>query len=372
MTGLLEFREKLKRIYSKSEFILTPLLKFLLAFVTLLVLNGKLGYMTKLDNIAIVLIVALMCSFLPSGCIILFAALFSLLHMYALSPETALVGLCLYLVMFLLFFRFSPRDSLVVILTPLLCVLKIPYVIPIATGLICGPASVVSVGCGICIYYLLSTIINSASTINAMGEDEATAKLRLVVDGILDNKSMMVMIAAFAITVLVVYLLRRMSVDHSWSIAMIAGILTNIVILLVGDLLYDTSLSVSSVLIGSVLALAVGKVIEFFRFCVDYSRTEKVQFEDDEYYYYVKAVPKMSVSLSTKTVKKINSQTAGQRSGRASGRNVVVERSGEGNYGSSRTGAGRGNYRSGRSVVYNGHIPDDGQDGNEDDYEELF
>ena len=28
---------------------------------------------------------------------------------------------------------------------------------------------------------------------------------------------------------------------------------------------------------------------------VDYSRTENVQFEDDEYYYYVKAIPKMSV-----------------------------------------------------------------------------
>ena len=387
MTGLLEFREKLKRIYSKSEFILTPLLKFLLAFVTLLVLNGKLGYMTKLDNIAIVLIVALMCSFLPSGCIILFAALFSLLHMYALSPETALVGLCLYLVMFLLFFRFSPRDSLVVILTPLLCVLKIPYVIPIATGLICGPASVVSVGCGICIYYLLSTIINSASTINAMGEDEATAKLRLVVDGILANKSMMVMIAAFAITVLVVYLLRRMSVDHSWSIAMIAGILTNIVILLVGDLLYDTSLSVSSVLIGSVLALAVGKVIEFFRFCVDYSRTEKVQFEDDEYYYYVKAVPKMTVAMSTRTVKQINTRHArnvsGGRNAGSQGRSVQGQRNGSGRrvttertagtdrrgYGSSRSGR-TGDYRGGRSVT----IGSTDAQGDEDsvDFDELL
>ena len=33
-----------------------------------------------------------------------------------------------------------------------------------------------------------------------------------------------------------------------------------------------------------------------------------MQFEDDEYYYYVKAVPKMMVSVPTKTVKKINTQ----------------------------------------------------------------
>lgn len=373
MTGLLEFREKIKQVYIKTEFILIPFMKFLLAFVTLLTLNKNLGYMTKLDNIAIVLIVALMCSFLPNSCIVLFAALFSLLHVYALSMEAAIVGLCMYLVMFLLFFRFSPKDSVVVVLTPLLCVMKIPFVIPLAVGLICGPASIISVGCGICVYYLLNTVVSSASTINAMGEEETTAKLRVVIDAILGNKTMMVMIAAFAITVLVVYLIRRMSIDHSWTIAMVAGVMTDIVILLIGDLLYDTNMSVVSVLLGSVLALVVGKLIEFFRFCVDYSRTEKVQFEDDEYYYYVKAVPKMTVSMSTKTVKKINSQTRmSQQARNTSGRSVVTEHTGTRASGSSRASGNRGNYRGGRSVTVNSRGVSDDQGVDPDDFEELF
>lgn len=379
MTGLLEFREKLKQVYIKTEFLLIPFMKFLLAFVTLLTLNKKLGYMTRLDNIAIVLIVALMCSFLPNSCIILFAALFSLLHIYALSMEAAFVVLCVYLVMFLLFFRFSPKDTLVVVLTPLLCVMKIPFVIPLAVGLICGPASIVSVGCGVCVYYLLDTVISSAPTINAMGEEEATAKLRLVIDAILGNKFMLVMVVAFALTVLVVYLIRRMSVDHSWTIAMVAGTMTDIVILLIGDLLYDTNISVVSVLLGSVLALAVGKLIEFFRFCVDYSRTEKVQFEDDEYYYYVKAVPKMTVSVSTKTVKKINSQTRmAQQTRNAQSRSVVTERTGARSSapsrgsGSSRASGNRGGYRSGRSVTISGRDVGSDQDVDADDFEELF
>ena len=36
-----------------------------------------------------------------------------------------------------------------------------------------------------------------------------------------------------------------------------------------------------------------------------YSRTENVQFEDDEYYYYVKAVPKVVVQMPEKQVKHI-------------------------------------------------------------------
>ena len=39
---------------------------------------------------------------------------------------------------------------------------------------------------------------------------------------------------------------------------------------------------------------------------MDYTRAEHLQFEDDEYYYYVKAIPKVSVAVREKTVKKIN------------------------------------------------------------------
>ena len=74
MTELLELREKVKLFYSKYEVFILPVLKFLLAFVMLNTINGRLGYMTKLDNVTIVLIGALMCSFLPSGFMVLLAA----------------------------------------------------------------------------------------------------------------------------------------------------------------------------------------------------------------------------------------------------------------------------------------------------------
>jgi hypothetical protein len=85
MTRLIEFREQIKQIYSRIEAFLLPLVKFLLAFIAFTMVNNKLGYMSAIDNLAIVLIVSLACSFLPNICIVLFAAFFSLLHMYALS-----------------------------------------------------------------------------------------------------------------------------------------------------------------------------------------------------------------------------------------------------------------------------------------------
>jgi hypothetical protein len=250
--------------------------------------------------------VSLACSFLPVTGLVFLAALFSLAHMYALSMEVAIVGICLYLVMFLLFFRFSPKESLVVVLTPLLFALRIPYVMPLAMGLLGTPASAVSVGFGVTAYYLMQAVMTNAPTISTMEDAEAIARLRLIIDGFIGNKAMIVMVVAFAITVEAVYIIRRMSMDHSWSIAIVAGALLDMMIVMVGDLLYDTNMPVAGVILGSILAAAVAKVIEFFRFCVDYSRTEKVQFEDDEYYYYVKAIPKMSVEARNVNVKRIN------------------------------------------------------------------
>lgn len=387
MTALLELRENLKKIYSRNEAFILPVVKFLLSFLVLSTINGRLGYMTKLDNMAIVLIVSLMCSFLPTGFVTFFAMVFSLMHMYALSLETAAVGLVVFLLLYLLFLRFTSKEALVVVLTPILCMLKIPYVMPVAMGLIGTPASCVSVGCGVVVYYLIQTVINNAATINSMGAEEATAKLRLLIDGMLGNKEMLVTIAAFAITVIVVYLIRRMSIDHSWTIAMIAGVMIEVLMLLVGDLMYDTNLSIVSALLGAVVTVLACKIIEFFRFCLDYSRTEKVQFEDDEYYYYVKAVPKMTVAAPTNTVKKINTQrrpagqgsrTAGQtsrsagRTAEGAARSVVTERT------SARNGAPYGQqdgYRGremsgGRSVTISGEHRNGQEDS--DDYEELF
>ena len=83
-------------------------------------------------------------------------------------------------------------------------------------------------------------------------------------------------------------------------------------VLLVGDLIFDINESLLSVILGTVLSFLLVLVLQFFVFYVDYSRTEKVQFEDDEYYYYVKAVPKVTVAKPEKKVKQISSARTGQ------------------------------------------------------------
>ena len=45
---------------------------------------------------------------------------------------------------------------------------------------------------------------------------------------------------------------------------------------------------------------------QFMGCTLDYARKESLQFEDDDYYYYVKAVPKIQITQAERTVKTYN------------------------------------------------------------------
>ncbi len=310
MTTLLVTKQILMTLYSRYEVYITPILKFMLALISLLFINSRIGYMESIDKLTLVLIVALMCSFMPMNFIIVMSALFTVLHLYAFSLECAAVVGAGFLLMFLLYLRFSPKDTIVVVLLPVCFLLRIPYVIPLAMGLIGTPASAVSVACGVIAYYMIHYVAQNVSVIASMADEETAAKFRFIIDGIIKNREMAVVIAAFAATVIVVYLLRRLSIDYAWTIAMVAGVVVDIMVLLIGDLMFDINIGLFGVIFGNIVAFLFALVLQFFVFNVDYSRTEKVQFEDDEYYYYVKAVPKVVVSKPEKKVKQINSQKA--------------------------------------------------------------
>ena len=76
-----------------------------------------------------------------------------------------------------------------------------------------------------------------------------------------------------------------------------------------------TNFPVVSMVIGIAVSVLLSLVLEFFLFSVDYNRTEYVQFEDDDYYYYVKAVPKLTVTPPQREVKRFAVNSKGREQG---------------------------------------------------------
>ena len=306
MKTLLEYREKMKLFLGKYDIYIFPVLKFALALITFLVINANIGFMDRLTNPGIALVLALMCSFLPVNITVVFAALLVLGHMYALSMEAVASTFVLFARMFLLFFRTAPKYGYLLIVTPLAFGLRIPYLVPLAMGLVGTPVTAVPVACGVIAYYLLHYVQLNTAILGSTENSTMTEKITYLLDNAVNNKEMLLTVVAFSLTIIIVYVIRRMSVDYSWTIAVGVGAVTDIVVLLAGSLILDLPPHIVAVLLGGLVSAALAMLLQISVFSLDYSRTEYVQFEDDEYYYYVKAVPKITIAVPEKTVKKIS------------------------------------------------------------------
>ena len=222
------------------------------------------------------------------------------------SVGMAIVFLILFVVLYAFYFRFATGKSLVLLLMPIACMLKIPVVIPIVYGLIGSPICILPITAGTIIYYMIDYVRTNGSLFVTVGETDLMTQIGTYVQAIFSNREMFCVIIAFAVCLLLVYSVRRLSVDYAWEIAVIAGTLGNINVMAYGYIVMDIQLSYISLIVGSLVAILIALLLKFLVFSVDYTRTEYLQFEDDEYYYYVKAVPKAAVAIPEKTVKRIN------------------------------------------------------------------
>ena len=132
MSTLLVWREKLQRIYASYSIYIQKALQFVTGLVLFWVINSNIGFMKPASSIFCTLGMAVICTFLPMTITVLAATALILAHFYALSLPIALVALVLFILMYIFYFRFTPKKAWLVLLSGLAFSLKIPFVIPIA------------------------------------------------------------------------------------------------------------------------------------------------------------------------------------------------------------------------------------------------
>jgi hypothetical protein len=181
-----------------------------------------------------------------------------------------------------------------------------PYLIPILLGIISTPIAIIPTACGIVIYYIFQIIKTAITMQGSTSIEDILSLYKYVIDNLIANKQMIMSIVIFALILTVVYYVRRMKFDYAFEISIAAGALTSILGFLISDLIFNKSDQILAMIFGTILSGGVVYVIHFFKLTLDYSGVENVQFEDDVYYYYVKAVPKVTVTTPQMKVKHIN------------------------------------------------------------------
>lgn len=306
MSTILVWRKQLQNFYAKFSVYIVIVLKLVAGFLVFSLINSNIGFMEKAASAMCTVGLSVICAFLPMIVMTLAASALVLIHLFELSIAVAVVTGVYFLLMYIFYFRFSSGTSWLILMTAASFALKVPLVIPVAIGLLGTPACLVPAACGTFCYYIIRLVMNSSSMFKADGLEGLIASAVAFTKKTMTNKEMWVMVAAVVICILVVYGVRRCSVDHAWKIASVSGVIAAVLICTAGNIALDVHISYTTLAISGVLAIVAGLILEILFLSVDYTRTERLEFEDDEYHYYVKAVPKFAVTIPEKNVQHIN------------------------------------------------------------------
>lgn len=306
MMQLLVIKEQLKQFYQKASLYVDPIAKFLIALVVFMMINQQLGFNTKLNSLPILLILSTFCAFTPSVILVVLAMAFSVGHILALSKILAALVVVIYLIIYCFFSKTTPYFGQVVLAIPVLYFLNIPYCVPILLGLIATPIAVIPVACGVGVYFLMNVVKSLTNSSLGVSMEDVLNILRTVLDGWLRNPNMIFAIFVFCAVVVVTYIIRKQEFDYAFEISIVAGAIINVLGFLIGNIGFDIQVNLLTMILGTVGSIVIVYIVWFFRLTLDHTAIERIQFEDDDYYYYVKAVPKIKVTAPEKNVKKIN------------------------------------------------------------------
>lgn len=305
MSTLLVWREKLQKVYAAYSVYILKGLQFLLGLLLFGLINSNVGFMEMASSVFCTGGLAVICTFFPMIVMVIAAAVLVLVHFYALSMPIAIVSLVIFLIMYIFYFRFTPKKAWLLLVSALAFALKIPLIIPVVFGLLGTPVWIVPAACGIISYYMVSFVKASAAALRSADSESMISGVVNFTKQVVTGHEMWLMVMAIVIGILVVNLIRTRAIDHAWKIGSASGVVVSLIIAAAGNIILNGDVSYVEICVSALLGVGLGLVLEFLFFSVDYSRTESIQFEDDEYYYYVKAAPKIGVSVPEKTVKHI-------------------------------------------------------------------
>lgn len=307
MNFLLQIREQFLKYYEKHDSIIRFLFRFTVLLLSLSVVTYMIGFVSVLCMPIVIVGISFAGAFGKNYVQLLIIGAVVIIHMFAISTELGVVILFIFITSYLILFRFAPKALNILLLTVLCFALKVPYILPIVVALYAPISCVFAVNIGIFIYYIIESVSKFELSLTRDIMGNSTNALFAVRD-IITDKDMLIIMASFTVIIIVVGMLRNSSINYAWKIATVVGTVIQLFLIVILNFIWEVETPIVMFIIETGIALLIGLMSSVFAFNASYLKTEKVVFEDDDYYYYVKAVPKIKVSVDNIKVTHINAK----------------------------------------------------------------
>ncbi len=314
MMALLVFKTKCKEIFERYYVVTRGILKMLVSFAVFSVIFAYFPFHPILNEnrMPLLMILSPLCAFIPDIPVMFLMALVMLIQVSAVSPIAAFGFFAVLAIYFLLFGRYTKSQSYIVLLIPVLGVFGFSYIVPIVAALFLTPAMIPACVVGVFVQYLLMAIkeyyIVSQTAVDTGNTMES---LQYIFGNAMNNKEMLIYMITFALAFFLVFIIRKGKFNYASHIAILVGVLACMAGVILGDSIWSVQGDIVKLFRSLIVSAVVAYIIQFFRMSLDYMGTRNLQFEDDEYYYYVKAVPKMKITARDKVITRIEEDKMG-------------------------------------------------------------
>lgn len=302
MSTVLTIRDYIRDFIRKYEEIITPVFRFFLSFIVFTYINKMFGYNELFTREIVVILLSIISALVPTSIIVLLGGVVVVVSAMSVSANVGALVLIMFILMYCTYLRMFPDCGWILAFVPIMYMLKLYFAIPLVIVIFSGPAGAVPAGFGVIIYYV-SGYIRDIKDGNML-EDKDFQAYSYVLDHIVKDKEVLSMIIIFAVVIVITFVLYKLPYDYAWYVAIGVGGLLNILVALIVDGAVGSDLSMGKVVSGTFVGIILALIIRAGKGLVDYAHKEVVQFEDDDYYYYVKAIPKYNSKKKTEAAKK--------------------------------------------------------------------
>ena len=313
MEPILQAREIIIRLYKQFEAPLRFLGKLFIGVVIFNVLLNIGYYSPEFEEyfiapltLPITMLLGILYVILPTT--MSYAVMIAVIGIQ-LSSNIEIAILTILFLLCLLFFyvRLAPKESILILFTIAAFHFKIPYLVPLLAGLYFSVTALIPIGIGVFLWTMLPVLkeilkVSETAGLNVMDMPRTLSVLMpTLLSSLLSNQEWIFTAFIFAMVVLAVYGISRINLDYSKDISVALGAILTIVSFVIAHVLADMDVDVFNTVFFVILSALITEIVRFFDIVLDYSRSERVEFEDEENYYFVKVVPKILVKKRNRT-----------------------------------------------------------------------
>lgn len=303
MNFFIRTRGNIRTFIGKHELFCNRLMNGLVSLVVLLVIGHFYGYARIITHFWVAPLLALLCAFLPASGAAILIQLYLLLQLMSLSFGVSMTVLVMLVISYALCAAYQAQNVSNFVNIAAFQRLHIPYIIPMQSALLGTAQEVIPVACGSVISFYLKEVYDNAALLK---DKQATLlPTELLRDDVISNPLFYIYVTAMTGLFVIVYVIRCMNITHAWLVAVTSGVAAEFILMLGGYLFMGARSRIPELILANIVTFIVGVMSNYLVLDLDYSRIERVQFEDDDYYYYVTAVPKIRIEEEEKTVKRL-------------------------------------------------------------------